>query len=97
MQDPAAYNLAKQAILTKGQAKASKFSKTSCTVRIALISAWLIRQFLEDNVLASNFQALPSFVRSIVADVVAVGTGGQPRSTTEPKLMPCAWTVIWPG
>ena len=46
-------------------------------------------QFLEDNVLASNYQAVPAFVKSIVADVIAVGTAGQPRSPTEPKLMPC--------
>lgn len=47
-------------------------------------------QYLEDNVLVSDYQALPAFVKSIVADVISVGTAGQPRSPTEPKLMPCA-------
>jgi len=34
---------------------------------------------------------VPAYVKGIVADVIATGfTGGQPRSATEPKLMPCA-------
>jgi len=74
--DPAAYNMAKQAVLNRGAATAAKFSKASCT-------------FLEDNVLATDYQAVPAYVKGIVADVIATGfTGGQPRSATEPKLMP---------